>query len=786
MKQILSFLICFVLVTNSGFSQNRSIKPIIIKANYFDISPPLRDMVHDPHVNADMTWKDGIVKNNLYPEGIFPDNLNTSEEPDPSTIQSFKGSIATDTTELNFDGLGSDNGVIPPDTDGDVGPNHYFQVVNVQYAIYNKSGVKVFGPYLNSSIFQGLPNNYNDGDAIVLYDEIADRWLFSQFSLPNYPNGPFYQNVAVSQTADPTGAWYRYQFAFDDLPDYPKLSVWTDGYYLTINRFSAGSINYEGTGAAALPRDQMLAGVANVSMVYFILPFSNPAYFVLSADCDGEFPPSGTPCYLAYTKPSDIHINEFRVDWLNTANSAYTESVVLPVSSYSSNMPQGIPQKGTSVMLDPLSGRLMFRLQFRKFSDHWSMVASGTVRVGEIAGIRWYEFRKTGTGQWSVYQQSTYLPDNNHRWMGSIAMDSSGTMALGYSISGENMYPSIRYCGRFSSDPLNEMTIAEKSIMNGGGSQTNTWSGNLSRWGDYSSMSVDPSEPATFWYTQEYYSSSSEASWKTRIGSFRFPKIFSATASATPSAICAGSASQLDVTAINGSGFYSYSWSSVPEGFTSDIRNPVVLPAETTRYVAHVNDGTNTITDTIEVVVFPFPIVNSGNDTSYCWWLSQFPVSGTAKHYSGLKWQTSGDGHFDFDTQLDVSYFPGDSDRITRSATLKLTAYGLEPCSDSISDELHVNFVCTGIPQAGNHQLTFTVEPNPSSGIFHVSISGLTDQIIGLNVCDPKGLIVYHDNIQSQQNELTKIIDLSDFPKGIYFLTINTDREQKSVKIALQ
>jgi len=786
MKQILSFFICFVLVTNSGFSQNRSIKPIIIKANYFDISPPLRDMVHDPNAKADITWKDGIVKNNLYPKGIFPDNLNTSEETDPSTIQSVDGSIPTDTTEQNFDGLGSDDGVIPPDTDGDVGPNHYFQVVNLQYAIYNKSGVKVFGPYASSSIFQGLPNNYNDGDAIVLYDEIADRWLFSQFSLPNFPNGPFYENVAVSQTGDPTGAWYRYQFTFDDLPDYPKLSVWSDGYYMTINRFSTGSMSFDGTGAAALPRNQMLAGVANVSMVYFTLPFSDPAFNVLPADCDGEFPPSGTPCYFAYTKTSKIHIYEFYVDWANTANSTYTESVVLPVTSYTSNMPTGISQKGTNVTLDPLSGRLMFRLQFRKFIDHWSMVANSTVRVGEIAGIRWYEFRKTGSGEWLVYQQSTYSPDNNHRWMGSIAMDSSGNMALGYSVSGENMYPSIRYCGRFSSDPLNEMTISEKSIIAGGGSQTNTWSGNPSRWGDYSSMSVDPSVPATFWYTQEYYSTTSPADWKTRIGSFNFPRIFSAQASANPAGICTGMASQLDVTAINGSGTYTYSWTSVPEGFTSDIKDPVVSPTELTKYVAQVNDGTNVITDTVEVIVFPLPIVNAGNDTSFCWWVSHIPINGNAEDFSHVKWTTSGDGHFDFDTILNVLYYPGDSDRIIRSATLKLTASAIDPCSDSVSDELQVNLVCTGIPQTSNNQLTLTVKPNPSSGLFRVNISGFTDQIIGLNVFDISGLIVYHDDIQYYHNELTRIIDLSDFPKGIYFLKIMSCGEQKSVKIVLQ
>ena len=785
MKKILFFFICFILI-HTGHTQNNAIKPVIVKASFFDISPQLRDMIHDPDVKTDMTWKDGVVKNNLYPENVFPEEMHASVKTDPSTIQTTDGWIVTDTTQQNFDGLGINGGVIPPDPAGDVGPNHYFQVVNLQYAIYNKSGVKIFGPFASSSIFEGLPNNSNDGDAVVLYDEIADRWLFSQYSLPNYPNGPFYQNVAVSQTGDPMGAWYRYQFPFDDLPDYPKLSVWPDGYYLTFNRFSTQSTNFAGTGAAALPRDQMLAGASDVSMVYFTLPISNPAFNVLSADCDGEFPPAGTPCYFAFTKSSKIHIYEFHVDWANTANSTYAESVVLPVTSYTSNMPEGIPQKGTSVTLDPLPGKLMFRLQFRKFSDHWSMAANSTVRVGDIAAIRWYEFRKTGSAQWSVYQQSTYSPDNNHRWMGSIAMDSSGNMALGYSISSTDMYPSIRYCGRYSTDPLNEMTISERGIINGGGSQTNTWSGTLGRWGDYSAMNVDPSAPATFWYTQEYYSTSSDANWKTRVGSFHFPKIFSAQASATPSLICSGMSSQLDVTAINGSGTYTYSWTSIPEGFLSEIRNPVVFPTETTAYIVHVNDGTQTISDDTYVIVQPFPLPNAGPDTGYCWWVPFFPVHGNADQYSHLKWTTSGDGHFDFDTLLNVLYYPGDSDRMTRSVRLVLTAYAIDPCPDSVSDELKVDLVCTFIPQVGKDNLTLLIKPNPSSGRFQVTVSGVMDQTVSISIVDLQGKLVYLDHLKSNSNELTREIDLSDFPGGVYIAKIQTDHSQKVDKIVIQ
>jgi hypothetical protein len=231
---------------------------------------------------------------------------------------------------------------------------------------------------------------------------------------------------------------------------------------------------------------------------------------------------------------------------------------------------------------------------------------------------------------------------------------------------------------------------------------------------------------------------------------------------------------------------YTYSWTSVPEGFTSAIRNPLVVPAETTRYVAHVNDGTYTITDTVQVTVFPVPMVNAGNDTSYCWWVSHFPANGNALNYSHLNWTTSGDGHFDLNTIPNAVYYPGDSDRILRSVILKLNAYGVDPCFDSVSDELQVNFVCTGIPLTANDKLTVELKPNPSSGVFLVGISGVRDQNVVISILDLQGKIVYHDAAKSQSNEITRMIDLSVFPGGVYVAKIQTEREQTFEKILIQ
>jgi hypothetical protein len=477
-------------------------------------------MVKNLPKKAETSWKDGIVKNKFNirprPKGQEPGGLS-----DPG-LQIMNGTTLTDTTIVNFDGNSNTEGFYPPDTYGDVGPNHYFQVVNCHYSIYSKTGTLLLGPLENSSVWSGMPNNSNDGDAVVVYDDQADRWLFSQFSLPNYPAGPFYQMIAVSTTPDPTGTWYRWQYTFTNMDDYPKFSVWPDGYYMSAHLFTANSLNYTGIMAAVFNRTQMLAGNASPTMVTFTKPSSDEAFGWLPSDCDGPFPTGTPPNYFLYmydgTSNDHLGIYEFHVDWTNTTNSTFTNFLSLPVTAFTTNV-TGITQPGTNQKLDAINDRMMYRLQYRHFSDHEAMVCNHTVDISStVAGIRWYELRKT-TGAWSIYQSGTYsLADNNNRWMGSIAQDSSGNMALGYSVSGASLYPSIRYCGRKKNDALGTMSIAERGIFIGTGSQTGT----ADRWGDYSSMTCDPSAKATYWYTQEYYATTSGTGWKTRIASFHF------------------------------------------------------------------------------------------------------------------------------------------------------------------------------------------------------------------------------------------------------------------------
>ena len=596
------YLILLIILANVSFAQNDASKPIVQLPVYFDVSPPLRDMAKNPMLRADNSWKDGIVKNHFNARKNQNKITFSMNYVDPA-VQNYNGPmVVSDTTIQNFDGNSNTQGYDPPDTHGDVGPNHFFQVVNCHYSIYSKTGSLLLGPLNTSTIWNGMPNNSNDGDAVVLYDEIANRWLIAQFSLANCPTGPYYEMIAVSQTADPTGSWYRYEYSFTNMPDYPKFGVWPDGYYMSVNLF-AGCQNYAGTGQAAFHRSKMLAGDASAEMVYFTLSSSNNAWALLPSDCDGTFPTTGTPNYFVYMMdgPDYLGVYEFHVDWTTTSNSTFGNYLQLSVNTFNDNL-SGIPQKGTTRLADALSDRLMYRLQYRKFTDHSSMVVNHTVNAGSsVGGIRWYELRKT-TGAWSIYQQSTYSPDANSRWMGSIAMDTAGNIALGYSISSSNMYPSIRYTGRMKNDALNTMTIAEKGIFNGTGSNTANDGYGKCRWGDYSAVTTDPVGNATFWYTQQYLITNG-TNWHTRIASFSFQNTLTVHATATPSLINIGQSSQLNVVATGGTGTYTYSWTSLPSGFTSTIQNPVVSPVLTTKYIAHVTSGTQTKTDTAEVSV---------------------------------------------------------------------------------------------------------------------------------------------------------------------------------------
>jgi hypothetical protein len=443
-------------------------------------------------------------------------------------------------TSSNFDGVG--NGftgpqgtftvnMAPPDPNGAVGPQDYVQIVNTDLAIFNKDpsrgtvGAVRYGPVANNTLWSGvggLCEADNDGDPIVVYDSIANRWVISQFALTNATT-TYYECVAVSTGSDPTGSYYRYVAAYSNFIDYPKMAVWPDAYYVTYNLFqSPANPTFLGAEACAFDRTAMLNGAA-ATQVCFSLPTSLPgSASLLPSTLDGtRLPPSGSPNYLlSLDTTTSLAFWKFHADFATPSNSTFTGPTGIGVASFSPVCDGSgcIPQSGTSQQLDALGGRLMYRLAYRNFGSYESLVVDHAVSAGSSVGMRWYEIRSPG-GTPTLYQEGTYAPDASYRWMGSIAEDHLGDMAMGFSLSGSTLHPGISYTGRLANDTLGTMPQGETSLIVGNGSQT----GGLSRWGDYTSMVVDPADDCTFWYTNEYIPSDGSFNWKTRIGSFTFP-----------------------------------------------------------------------------------------------------------------------------------------------------------------------------------------------------------------------------------------------------------------------
>ena len=463
-------------------------------------------------------------------ESVMRESANANLEFADPVVQSQQAALNIPAASVSFKGLDLANWGAgwPPDTNGDVGPSHYIQVVNTSIGIYNKTGTRLAAfTFDNFFAGTGTPcDASNQGDPVVLYDAISGRWLITDFAWTNFVSGPYYQCIAVSKTADPvSGGWWQYGFRADDgshpwLNDYPKLGVWADGFYMSANMFdiltSGGSAFYRGVRVWALNRDDLTSGAALRSVRFDL----GSSYFsLLPSNLRGAMPPAGEPdFYASVSGPANtLQVWKFHVNWATPTSSTFTGPTNLAVASYS-QPGSNVPQKGSSETVDTLGDRLMMQLQYRKIGSIESLWATHTVASGGVTGVRWYEIRNPN-GSASIYQQSTYQPDTSYRWMASLAVDKNGDMALGYSVSSSSLYPQIRYSGRLVSDPLGSLGQGEATLIAGTGSQ----SGGYNRWGDYSAMSVDPIDDCSFWYTTEYYETTGN-NWQTRIGSFSYPQ----------------------------------------------------------------------------------------------------------------------------------------------------------------------------------------------------------------------------------------------------------------------
>jgi hypothetical protein len=413
---------------------------------------------------------------------------------------------------------------VPPDTNIAVGPNHIVEWVNNAFVVFDKQGGQVHAPVDDSTFWGSSTCNQLGGysDPIIQYDKIADRWIVGEVAIPLLPPtlGQYAQCFAVSTTSDPTGSYYMWAYGFgNNLNDYPKIAVWPDAYYVTWNIFGGGGSSFNGPEVCAWDRNGMLNGVSAPAYVCFSLPNSYDS--LLPSDWDGATaPPGGSPNFVVNinTASGVMNLWKLHVDFANKNNSTFIgPTSVAGVAPFMTPCVQScIPQPGTTEQLDTLSDRLMYRLAYRNLGNRESLVVNHTV-LGSSgnAAVRWYEVRNP-SGTPTVYQQGTFAPDTDHRWMGSMAMDRTGNIGVGYSVASGATYPSIRYTGWEVGNPLGTLQ-AETFAVTGSGSQTG-----YTRWGDYSAMRIDPVDDCTFWYAQQYQAITSSANWNTRIISFRF------------------------------------------------------------------------------------------------------------------------------------------------------------------------------------------------------------------------------------------------------------------------
>ncbi|MGI8641961.1 MAG: FG-GAP-like repeat-containing protein [Pyrinomonadaceae bacterium] len=523
------------------------IKPQAVQATAFAISEKVGNFAPASPETGQTNKKSAEEKARTVPnKEPFRKQIESASHDIDSAMANFSAAPMP-ASSLSFDGVSSRENaaaygfrIVPPDPNGDVGLNHYVQSVNALTRIFDKSGNPLTPSFKLSSIFSALGtpcSRRNDGDPIVLYDALTDRWLLSQYC-NNVP--PFRQLIAVSQTGDPTGSYYLYEFVMPNikLNDYPKLGVWTDGFYMSADEFIGG--DYAGTGVFAFDKKKMLVGDKTAGYVYFDLasPSTIRLGGLLPSDFDGLTPPppNAPNIFVGYTATEygdaqdALRLFNFHADFVNPQNSTFTEHATSPISvaPFDPTSPDGrndVDEPPPGEKLDSQSDRLMYRAAYRNFGTHESLVVNQTVRVSPVgqvyrAGVRVYELRNANAG-FAVHEQATIGNGTTNRWMGSAAQDFQGNLAVGYSFSSEQKVPSILYSGKLEGEPRGTFRT-EETLIAGTGVQT----GFGSRWGDYTAMNIDPSDDCTFWLTNQYYTAESQAEnpfgWLTRIGKFKF------------------------------------------------------------------------------------------------------------------------------------------------------------------------------------------------------------------------------------------------------------------------
>ena len=605
--------------------------------------------------------------------------------------------------------------VAPPDTNMAVGATQVVQWVNDSFAVFSKTGNLLAGPTAGNTLFQALGANHpcavnNDGDIIAQYDKLASRWVLSQLSVTNGGAVGFFECVAVSQTSDATGAYNVYAFGYGTVQfnDYPKMGVWNNAYLETYNIFNNGQ-TFAGPKLCAFDRASMLAGAAATQICFQL---STSFGGVLPSDIDGTTaPPAAAQGFFVDFGTNDLEL--FQLSNLNfsAGTATLTGPINIPVAAFSPACNGGgtcIPQAGTNQKLDSLADRLMYRLAYRNFGDHEALVVNHTITSGSSTGIRWYEIRNPASSSPTLFQQGTFAPDANFRWMGSMAMDHVGNIAVGYSVSSSTLHPAIRFTGRSPSDPLGTLA-SELNIQTGAGSQN----GGLSRWGDYSALSVDPVDDCTMWYTTEYLKANGSFNWSTRMGNFKFSSCSAApdyTVTATPASqsVTQGSSTSYMVSVTPSGGFtgtVNLSVSGLPAGATASF-NPASL-----------NSGSSTLT-----------VTTASNTPTGSFSLTITGTSGTLSHTASVTLVVNAPAPPDFSvsaTPASATVVQGNSTSYTVNVnptggftgTVNLSVSGL-PSGATAS------FNPTSVSGSGSSTLTVSTGNNTATGSFRLTITG--------------------------------------------------------------
>ena len=502
---------------------------LIVHSSRNDVSPPLRDI----EAIAPATVRRGRpVREHRIPfdDGPELDKDPLLSEKAPASLTGA-AALAAPTLGTGVDGVGNGftgpSGTMlvnsaPPDTTGAVGATQYVQWVNTAFAVFDKATkAPVYGPADGKTLWSGFGGpceSRNDGDPVVQYDKLANRWVVSQFSVPGGATG-YWQCIAVSTTSDATGTWNRYAFQYAQFNDFPKMGVWPDAYYVSYNMFTN---TFQGSTVCAIDRAKMLAGLPATQQC---IKLASTYGSTLPADLDGPAPAAGTPNYVVARSTNSVNLWRFSVNWTTPASTTLSGPVNVPVAAYSAACSGGncVTQPGTSNKLDSLADRLNFRAAYRALNGG-TLVLNHAVSTGKnrsaLAAVRWYELRNVApTGTPTVANQGTFGGgDGVHRWMGSIGQDKLGNIAVSYSASGSAVFPSMRMASRVPTDAAG--TLKDETVLKaGGGSQTGT----LTRWGDYSQISVDPVDDCTFWATNEYIKANGSFNWNTWISSFKLP-----------------------------------------------------------------------------------------------------------------------------------------------------------------------------------------------------------------------------------------------------------------------